>query len=584
MTSPRKKPGKPTRRQAPPRWDTRALPQAITEPLRKVARRHLAIQWRECAVLLAGLLPGCWLAQGLADWIFDLPWAVRLILLALDVALAAYVLHRYALTPWKNRLGAEYAALKIEQEISSFHSALISLLQLSHASQGAPALLGKLTETVTAEIRRQGGSLPKKVVSAARLRRWTPPAFLILLIFSTALWFFWPKSGTLLRRIALSHEPLPTRTVVVAVTQNTSAPIGADITLSAKAEGVIPRNGRVQLVYADGKRQDIPVSGTVNEPAHFSVTLKNIQQSFHYRFFLNDGSGSSFSVTAQVPPVLASLGGLQEYPPYLKLPDARMAAGNFSLMAGSTVRIQGEATQALQSANLQIEGANQIVPLKVSGKSISGEFKVPKDGVTGFSVAMVNQDGVPSQGNTVYHVEFVPDKPPTVEMSSPSNMQMSVLAGAKIRLIYKADDDHGIDRIVLKYEIMTPEGNGTSTSQPPAPAKEIPLPGPASASSASPPAQPGAPLSFIWDIATVQPPWPLGTSVRYWIEARDNNDVTGPGRTETPHKTLKVVSTEEKNAEMLETLTNIASELDKVYNTQKKANEILDSTIRKSQP
>src|SRR5277367_1182603 len=59
---------------------------------------------------------------------------------------------------------------------------------------------------------------------------------------------------------------------------------------------------------------------------------------------------------------------------------------------------------------------------------------------------------------------------------------------------------------------------------------------------------------YTLDLSTIKPPLTEGTTIEYWMEARDANDVTGPGIGESEHHTIKVVSEVEKKAEVMRRL------------------------------
>jgi hypothetical protein len=556
------------------------LPSLVTGTLDRVAARQLRVHFMECAALLLALIPALWVLQASADWFFNLPWLVRLALLLADMALAAFVVHRHAVQPWRGRLTRETAALRVEREIPEFRSGLISAVELSSgrpgSTQGSVELVELLVARVAGQLQRI--EVVKRVVKTARLKKWAQWMAGALAAAALAAALAGARTPVLLQRILLATVPLPTRTIVVPITKEGSVSIGADMALSARAEGKVPKNGRVQVVYADGERQDISVSGTVDDPAVFSVTLRNLQQPFRYRFVLNDGTGPEFLVEARVPPALASFRCVQTYPEYTRLGEAEMAAGNLVFLAGSRIRIEGQSTQPLQSAKVRLEGVNREVELKAGGadgKSVMGEFQVPKEGLSGFSILLVNKEGVASLENTLYRVEFTADAVPQVELALPLGDRLSVLQRTKPQLAYTVKDDFGIKKIAIKYELSrpAPPGGAEPTVQP----GEVVLPVPASATA-------GAPQSFTWDLAALKPSWPEGSTVRYWIEATDNNNVTGPGIGTSAPKSLAIVSEEAKKAELLEKLGGIANQLEDVYNTQKKVNETLDSTIRKNQP
>lgn len=578
--SPRGDASSPAKRRGPqirlPAGTPLPLPKVVVKSLKRVMRRQKRVSFGECVALFFIVLPALWILQATADWWFNLPWPVRLILLVGDVVALGYVVYRFALRKVRVARSLESAALLVEKEIPEFRTSLISAVELASGrpgcAQGSLVLVQELLSRVTARV--QSTDLARRVVKTGNLRRWSKWAAITLVTALLLGGLFWPRSGALVQRILLSTAPLPTRTLVVAVSRDESTVVGADLKLSARAEGVVPRGGLLRVVYANGDRQEIPVSPTSEDETVFAVTLQNVQQSFTYRFVLNDGIGGEFSVTAKTAPVLETLRVVQSYPAYTGLAEAVMPVGNLSLLAGSRIRLEGKATQPLREAAVRLEGLDETVKLetgKPDAQSFRGEFTVPKAGLTGLSLALTNTEGVASQENTVYRVELVEDLTPVVEMSAPVGERLSVLLASKPRLVFSVRDDFAVKKLSLKYELTRPALPGGESA---VELGEVSLPLPKDAGS----------QTFVWDLAAQKPAFTEGCSITYWIEAEDNNDATGPGVGQTPKKNLTVVSQAEKRAELLEILGARAAEIEEISNTQKKVNEDLDSSIRKNQP
>jgi hypothetical protein len=556
-----------------------ALPPNVQRALQRVMSRKLSVSYQECTVVLLAVVPLLLVFQALADWLFNLPWGARAVLLLADLGAIAYIIYRYAWVPFRKRLNHQTAALLVEREIPDFRSSLISLVQLSNPGPGWPrgsdALVMMLAERLGKRMANE--KVAGRVVSTKNLKRWMKMAVGALALAGTLFFVGSPKSQILAQRILLANVPLPTETVVEAITRDAAVPTGSDVTLSAKAVGVIPKSGRVQLIYAKGERQNVQVFPSAEDPAVFSLTLKNLQQAFQYRFTLNDGEGEEFAVNVQVAPAMESCRFLQTYPDYTGIKPAEMSAGNLTLLAGSKFQIEGKATQSLQSASVQFEGGAQPVTLQIHGsdrRNLRGDFVVPKEKLTGFSIHLVNNDGIPSTDNTVYKVDLIADKAPQVELAKPTSEKMTVTNRAKPVLEFTVKDDFGIKSVALVFEITKPV-LGTEEPGAPEPGR-IELTIPSGLTSTK--------LGYTWDLSIQKPLLTKGYSLRYWIEAVDNNNVTGPGIGESAKKTIAIVSEEDKKAELMELLGAKASDLENVYNSQKKVNEDLDATIRKTQP
>jgi hypothetical protein len=574
-----------------PKGQAMSLPREIQRKLSGLSDRQLMVHFAEGFALLAGTAVALAAFQCTVDWWLDLAWMVRFILLLGDFALIGWITWRYVIQPWRNRLTLEQAALRAEKEFPSFRSSLISAVELAKAKpacdQGNLALVEKLLKDVTYAVGRHDLG---KAVKTDRLRKYAVGSLAGVVLGLGVLAFMWPRTPILLKRLFLSMAPLPTQTIVVAITEDLHVQKGSTVVLSAKAEGVIPQHGRVEISYAD-KTQEYAVSASPTEPGVFSLALQNAQQDFSYRFYLHDGRGLPFGVTVQLPPVMETATFEQQYPAYTGLPPAQHTAGDLNLLAGSILKIRGRSNQNLQSARLQFEGAEDSSPMQVSGREINGELQVPSEGLTGFTLRLVNSNGVESLDNTLYRVEVIPDKPPQVTMdgaTAPSaadreTVTLEVAQGLRFTVL----DDYRTENVSIAYEIQraTPEG------QAPAPAEgEASNPEAASAEKAAehgklPLVMPGpgtGTLAFQTEfkLTDIQPPLMVGDSVTFMVEALDNNNVTGPGIGRSNPRSLEIVSPEEKRKEILERLRRNAEAMDDLSRMQEEVRKGVGDLIK----
>src|SRR5690606_5671645 len=137
--------------------------------------------------VLSAVLSASWLGQALADRVFMLSWETRCVLLALNTVSAAWILHRFAISPWRNRLDRHGAALLVERSVPEFKSSLISSVELAAAVE-KPSPSRPLIERLLAETssHKRIHQLPSRVVRTAKLRGTalrTLPVIAIVLLF-----------------------------------------------------------------------------------------------------------------------------------------------------------------------------------------------------------------------------------------------------------------------------------------------------------------------------------------------------------------------------------------------------------------
>ena len=215
------------------------------------------------------------------------------------------------------------------------------------------------------------------------------------------------------------------------------------------------------------------------------------------------------------------------------------------------------------------------------GNELTDEIAIPAAGLTGFSIQLTNEAGITSGDATQYRIDLIPDHPPTAQLIYPERLQELYTLKAKPTVAFVAGDDYGLAQITLCYRIVQESDDAgtsdTSTNSAPAPApKKIEMDLGA-----------GHPLNlqrrYEWDLAAVQPPLTEGTTVEYWMEARDGNNVTGPGIGESEHHTIKVVSDIEKKAEVMNRLMDSLSTITDISQNQEKVNKDLGDAIQGKQ-
>lgn len=520
------------------------LPAAIASRLNALAARVLAASWAEGLLWAVAALCGLAVGQGALDWLFDLPFRVRLLFLAADLGVIGFLFFRFGVRPWGMRLTPEEAALRAERHWPGLNTGLISAVQLARRPDGSPvlveALLAKMAERVSALDFRD-------VVPWRTLKNAAAAALLAAGVAAGLVTWLAPDSLVLIRRILLSNVPLPTQTVVVALSENFSIPAGQTIEISAKAAGLIPRSGRVEVTYEGKHPEIVSVSPKPSSPGVFSLQIANVQQPLTYRFYLNDGRGEEWTVALIHPPVLQEIAFDVTLPPYTGLPPSRLTPGNLNLLAGSKLTVTGKSSQPLMGARLVLSGPDRSIELKPRGDgrtAVTAQIDVPKEGLKGLWIELKNDRGILSQDNTVHAVEIVPDKPPEITPAVGQPERLTLISDRRPSLRFDVRDDFKVKDVFLCVQALNSLGEGEEPD--PKKAKEIPIPVPRPAA--------GLTFNYEWKTPGESVDWSEGQSFACWIKAVDNNDVTGPGITYSSPQQWSVVSLQTKREELAEEL------------------------------
>jgi hypothetical protein len=340
------------------------------------------------------------------------------------------------------------------------------------------------------------------------------------------------------------------------------AVIGDRVQVAARAEGVIPRGGRLRLRMKGGTERVVDVAPNAREPDRFEFEFENIQAPFTYQFILNDGAGEVFDVVATPPPRVAKLTVRITEPAYTKRPPEEQSDPPFRLLAGSEVEIRGTASEPLATAAIQLTSDTPPIPLTVSGADFQGRWVVPLQGFDGFTIPLVNEQGVPSQPDRLYAVRYQIDQPPVIEVIQPEIIPETMVEATPLDIVVQVRDDFDLGPATLHFRIEPENGEELQGKL------VLPM------------TNPTEPIAVRWNPTASSPAPKVGDRVSAWVEI---HDAVGQSA-RTPEWSFRVVTKEEKRAELTEKLRAQSLEIQRLREAQEAAQEELRRTIEKPLP
>jgi hypothetical protein len=393
-------------------------------------------------------------------------------------------------------------------------------------------------------------------------------------------------STDLLARAFLSETPVPRKTRIEVASGNLKIGRGDTAVLLAKARGAVPVDGSVDIRFDSGRRQSFSLDAVKNEPASFARTLENVQDSFEYRIHLGDNTTKWYRADVLIPPVVARLECVQVFPPYTRRGMVSRSLGDLSILSGSRLILKVTSNNPIAPDGPTGRAFNVVHPVNVDNPADVRLAVDPKDAhqlvadvpippkTSGFSINLRDTNGLSSKDPAVYRVDLVPDKEPTVHITYPERKEELVTRIATLEIGFDAADDFGLAKLALKYKIDD------------GPEHEIPL----DIRRPNDPEPRSVHNRYAWAISKLTPrsttqPTLEGSTVEYWLEARDNNNVTGPGISASEHYSAKVVSEAEKRAEILARLGSSIQDVQHGVEDQEKLHNDLGDLIleRKAQ-
>jgi hypothetical protein len=163
----------------------------------------------------------------------------------------------------------------------------------------------------------------------------------------------------------------------------------------------------------------------------------------------------------------------------------------------------------------------------------------------------------------VDRVDVIPDKVPAAKITYPDRKEELITKHATLIIGFEIADDFQISKARIRYKIGSEERVEQS-------AIELDLAG-------------ESPQRLRrrheWKMSALNPLLPEGTNIEFWVEAEDNNDVTGPGIGSSEHHIAKVVSEDEKRADLLNRAGDYLGSIGDVVTDQEKLNQSLGALI-----
>lgn len=503
------------------------------------------------------------------DWLLELPLEARVLLAIMFTGGAAWVGYLRVWRVLTTDVEDDELALWIERENPVLRSRLISALQLSRGGAGGqnggggdPGLIAALVRETEEML---GGFDPVGLVKGEAMVKAGLAAAAVLVAMTLAVGVR-PEVGVVLLQRALcvpGVEPLRKTRIELLVERSLVAAVGEDVTLRARAFGVIPDKGYLTQTLIGGGSQVFDLPKVEGRDDEFALTIKGVTQSFEARVLLNDAASQPVEVSVRARPEVKELQVWATPPRYVR-GSSRKPQENVNdvmVLAGSVLDFRVVSTKplALTSA-LRGEGLGQsrVVFVGTGGggqnrqagagdggwvvglnRALGGNggggtalevaeargVAIPP-GAVGFQVYLMDADGLESKDPMVYRLDVIPDAAPRVTVQAPRAKEEVVTRQAEVRIRFEAEDDVGLAALRVRYEVTYPMVNEGDTARKVSGKVELNV----TAGREEEVGGGGKLMSgyYPWSLPTLGQ-LPEGTTVEWYLEAEDGNTLTGPG-------------------------------------------------------
>jgi hypothetical protein len=284
-------------------------------------------------------------------------------------------------------------------------------------------------------------------------------------------------------------------------------PLGFALVITNRIEGRMPRTARWQQRDGPGspwRSVDLPVTQGVARHAF------TVQRSLEWRVLAGDGETDVFRLDAYTPPAATNFHVRLTPPAYTRLPAVERSTPDVAAVRGTKVAWTLEANVPLSAASLRLTNG-AVVPLRRDDER-RWSIDVAVLSNMAFTVVLADAQGRPGIDAAVRRIRALADAPPSIEITQPGH-DIRARPTDVVPVEAVASDDFGVARVELVYHklgepeqrVDVPMGavkNGKVTAR------------------------------MALALAPLQPAeYEL---VAYHAEARDANDVDGPGVGRSP--------------------------------------------------
>ena len=385
---------------------------------------------------------------------------------------------------------------------------------------------------------------------------------------------------------------------------NTQVQRGTDVNVAAKVSGHIGAPVTLYYRIGDGNAQtstvewqSMPMRRASDQQApsialSYHLTLENVTRPLQYYIFVEEVASAQYQVTISDEPIVTQFQYRLNYPAYTRLQSQTFPAntGDIQTLFGTELIFTGESNKPLKAASLAFEESDDV-KLEITARhlletapqprvdgqeaeanpilrTMRGSFIAQESG--NYRIQITDVEGFTNREPINYTLTVFKDAAPDVNIVSPA--RDTVLDNAMlVDLKVEATDDYGIQALQLVYRV---EAEG---------AEEVNVPlkrwGVEDA-----PVRRSVSVAYRWDVDRIGI-FP-GEVLAYYVQALDNDNVSGPNIGKSPTYTLRFPSLSELYDSVATEQETEQQGLEDLVDEQADATGLIDTLlgkIRKSQ-
>ncbi|NLI00628.1 MAG: hypothetical protein GX446_14170 [Chthonomonadales bacterium] len=489
-----------------------------------LARARLRVRWHRA---LAGAATGTGALATLAMVGFHLDRALafdaraRGLWLALMIATILVTVALAGVAPFLRRVPDSTLAIWAERRYPVLGERLLSAVEL--AADPVAGASPALADAVMRDAVRTAADLDLACAVPRRQLR-IPTAFaLVAIVALTAHILLAPDAfRTWISRALFPAADIPIWAAAHIRVEPGDATMarGDAATLRVIVRGYLPDTAQVAMRSGSGPWERRVLSdGADRDGARvFVLSLPAVLDGFEYYARAHDGRSNTYRIRVEDRPLVQGASVTLTYPAYMGKPPATRQGSGADILApvGTIADIRVDANKELAVATMTAPDGERT-DWRVEGASASGRLRVMRDGF--LTVALKDTRGFGSRPDARYAVRSIPDRAPSVRITVPArDLERSPIGSVRIEGF--ATDDYGVGSMSL---VANSPGRTAAT--------------PLKLADGSAPTVRSAAILNLAPLRLKD-----GDVVRYHLEARDRDDVSGPHTGRSAEYRIRIIS------------------------------------------
>ncbi len=421
------------------------------------------------------------------------------------LSILAFIVVPVVLSPRQRRV-----AVEIEREYPQLGTRLVSAFDLMSVD---PKKLGYSEEIIEAAVEDTGDKItglnPSRIAPMRTLREksiWL--AFSLLLLAGFLAAFPTTFHEGLKRSVnPFKYIPKPTLTNLKVSPGDAQVTKYNNLEIKIEASGKNPESVMVYRIFEPGSERGFKAVKSDLDDRVWIFNFEDVKREFSYYVVGGDFTSRKYEVKVVNRPRVISLRLTLNYPDYTGLPTQILDSndGNVDVPYGTTISVEAKFSKDIEMGKIIFSDTSEIT-MEISHSNAKGIFRATKAGF--YTIVVEDDEGLKNEDPIEYSIRVRMDEYPMVEITSPG-VDVDLTEDMRLPLSILAEDDYGFSSFRLAYFVQKSPKDTLRVAIP------FDLLN-----------KPQVAVNYMWNVSNIG--LVPNDIALYWVEAFDNDRVTGP--------------------------------------------------------